>query len=68
MAKKSGSVVGGAGAANLMEFWTMEVYDVGLLICLAVVVVGSIFGSDKGEGSFYQVAPLRIIFIASLKV
>ena len=41
---------GVSGAVTIMEFWTMEIYDVGILICIAVVLVRSVLGDDKGEG------------------
>ena len=41
---------GGYGAMTIMEFWTIEVYDVGFLMCVAIVVVRSILGDDKEVG------------------
>ena len=41
----------GAGAATIMEFWTTEGYDIGLLIGVAVVTVRSRLGGDEGAGS-----------------
>ena len=40
---------GGDYAANVMEFWDMEGYDVGFLI--VVVEVRSILGVDEGSWS-----------------
>ena len=39
---------GGADAANIMEFWTMEGYVVGFLKCVAVVEVIIRLGGDEG--------------------
>ena len=33
-----------------MEFWTTKVYSIRFLISVAVVVVRSALGGDKGEG------------------
>ena len=41
---------GGAGAATIMEFWTMEGHSVGFLIGVAEVLVRSILGGDEGSG------------------
>ena len=42
---------GVSGAVTIMEFWTMEGYNIGFLIGVAVVVVRSILGGYKGAGS-----------------
>ena len=42
--------VGGAGAATIIEFWTMEGYAVEFLIGVAIVVVRIMHGVDKGAG------------------
>ena len=42
---------GGAAAAAIMEFWTLEGYAVGFLIGVAAVLVGIIIRDDKGSGS-----------------
>ena len=42
---------GGADAAIIMNFWTMEGYAIGFLICAAAVAVRSILGGDEGAGS-----------------
>ena len=39
---------GESGATTIIELWTLEGYTVGFL--LAVVVVRSILGGDKGSG------------------
>ena len=41
---------GVSGAVTIMEFWTMKIYDVDILICIAVVLVRRILGGDKGSG------------------
>ena len=41
---------GGAGAATIMEFWTMEGYSVVFLICVYMVSVKIIFGVGEGAG------------------
>ena len=41
---------GGSSVVTIMEFWTMEGYNIGFLIGVAVVVVRSILGGDKGSG------------------
>ena len=41
---------GGAGAATIMEFWTMEGYALEFLIGVAGVVVRRIFGGEEGSG------------------
>ena len=40
--------VEGAGAVNIMEFWTMLGYAIGFLIGVTVVVVRIILGCDRG--------------------
>ena len=40
----------GAGASNILEFWTMEGYAVGFLIDVAIVAFRSIREGDKGAG------------------
>ena len=42
---------GGAGAATIMEFWTMVEYYVVFLKYVAVVAVIIRLGCDKGSGS-----------------
>ena len=42
---------GGSGAATVLEFWTMEGYDVGFLIGVAAVLVIIIFGGEEITGS-----------------
>ena len=42
-------VGGGSGAANMVEFWTLEGYAVGFLVY--VVVVRSILGGNERSGS-----------------
>ena len=44
-------LVGGAGSANIMRFWTMEGYDVVLLKWVAAFVVRIKIGGDEGAGS-----------------
>ena len=46
---------GGAGAATIMKFCTMEGYAVGFLIGVFVAAVRSILGSDEGVRSFLSV-------------
>ena len=41
---------GGAGATTIMEFWTMEGCDVGLIKSVDVVAVRSKIESDEGSG------------------
>ena len=41
---------GGAFAATIMEFWTMEGYAVGFLIGVVVFEVRSITGGEKVSG------------------
>ena len=40
-----------AGAVTMMGFWTMNGYSVGFLIGVAVVLVRSILGGNKGSGT-----------------
>ena len=42
---------GVSGAATIMEFWTLEGYDIGVLIGVAVFVVRNILGGDLEAGS-----------------
>ena len=42
---------GGSGAATIMDFWTLEGYAVGFLKGVALAVLISILGGDKGAGS-----------------
>ena len=42
---------GGSGAATIMKFWTVEVYAVLFLICVAAVSVRIICGGDEVSGS-----------------
>ena len=53
---------------TIMEFWTIEVYDVGFLVCVAIVVVRSILGDDKEVGKFYQVDTLRVLVMVTFRV
>ena len=46
---------GGAGAANIIEFWTMEGYAVVFLIGVAIVAVRIILGGDKVAGSVLSI-------------
>ena len=59
---------GGAGATTIMEFWTIKGYDAGFLIGVDIVAVRIIIGGDKGAGSVYQVANLRVIVMETLRL
>ena len=42
---------GGAGAATIMEFFSMEGYSTGFLIGVAIVAARLLIGDEKGLGS-----------------
>ena len=59
---------GGAGAATIIEFWTMEGYAVGFLIFVAVVTARSMLVGDKEEGSVLTGGYFSVLVMETLRV